>query len=195
MIALCAIAGMIGSTVEKELMEAMLRSMAHRGPDGSGSYIGEKAALLHSRLAIIDPAGGAQPMSLSRDGERYVLVYNGELYNTEELRAELVSLGHEFQTRSDTEVLLHAYVAFGEDCVRKLNGIYAFAVWEENRKRLFLCRDRIGVKPLFYTCRGGAPGTGCRRCRAADPSRTGTASGQRCFRGNTGSGAGLLRIL
>ena len=140
----------------KELMEAMLRSMAHRGPDGAGSWVKERTALLHSRLAVIDPAGGAQPMSLSWEDERYVLVYNGELYNTEELREELMALGHQFRTHSDTEVLLHAYAAFGEACVHKLNGIYAFAVWEETKKRLFLCRDRIGVKPLFYTCRGKA---------------------------------------
>lgn len=150
---MCAIAGMIGSVMNKTLMEAMLRSMAHRGPDGSGSYIDGNAALLHSRLAIIDPEGGVQPMGLNWDGEQYILVYNGELYNTEELRRELKLLGHEFRTHSDTEVVLHAYAAFGENCVHKFNGIYAFAVWEMKRKRLFLCRDRIGVKPLFYSCR------------------------------------------
>ena len=153
---MCAIAGMIGLTLPPELMERMLCSMAHRGPDGADSYVTPEAALLHSRLAIIDPAGGIQPMKLTWQGERFVLIYNGELYNTEELRQELTALGHEFQTHSDTEVVLHAYVAFGEDCVYRFNGIYAFAVWECNRRRLFLCRDRIGVKPLFYCLhRGG----------------------------------------
>ena len=110
---MCAIAGMIGLTLTRELRDAMLRSMAHRGPDGADAFVTEDAALLHSRLAIIDPAGGAQPMILDWEGERYVLVYNGELYNTEELRRELTALGHQFKTRSDTEVVLHAYAAYG----------------------------------------------------------------------------------
>ena len=148
---MCAIAGMIGLTLTRELRDAMLRSMAHRGPDGADAFVTEDAALLHSRLAIIDPAGGAQPMILDWEGERYVLVYNGELYNTEELRRELTALGHQFKTRSDTEVVLHAYAAYGEACAEKFNGIYAFGVWECRRRRLFLCRDPIGVKPLFYT--------------------------------------------
>ena len=147
---MCAIAGMIGLLLTTDSLEWMLRSMAHRGPDGAASYVSSEAALLHSRLAIIDPAGGGQPMHLTWQGEHYVLVYNGELYNTPELRHTLERMGHEFQTHSDTEVLLHAYAAFGKDCVHKLNGIYAFAVWECKKKRLFLCRDRIGVKPLFY---------------------------------------------
>jgi len=147
---MCAIAGMIGGCPEEQQLQAMLQTMHRRGPDGSGIYREGDACLLHTRLAIIDPAGGIQPMDLHWAGETYVLVYNGELYNTQELRHTLEKMGHSFHTHSDTEVLLHAYAQYGAHCTEKLNGIYAFAVWEVNAKRLFLARDRIGVKPLFY---------------------------------------------
>ena len=146
---MCAIAGILGLPVTEETAQRMLSTMARRGPDGNGIRKSGEVCLLHSRLAIIDPAQGAQPMELSQDGERYILVYNGELYNTEELRSTLRKLGHQFRGHSDTEVVLHAYTQWGDQCVYKFNGIFAFAVWEENRKRLFLARDRIGVKPLF----------------------------------------------
>lgn len=149
---MCGIAGMIGLECNPNTIKKLLRTMVHRGPDGEGSYQKEDTTLLHARLAIIDPNGGKQPMALSQGNEHYVLVYNGELYNTQELRAELCSLGHVFSEHSDTEVLLHAYAQWGEDCVDRLNGIFAFCVWEEGRKRLFMARDRIGVKPLFYKC-------------------------------------------
>lgn len=124
--------------------------MTRRGPDESGVWQGEGCTLLHSRLAIIDLAGGKQPMEMHHAGERYMIVYNGELYNTQELRSELEKLGHTFSGHSDTEVALHSYVQWGEGCLDRFNGIFAFAVWEEKGKRLFLARDRIGVKPLFY---------------------------------------------
>ena len=124
--------------------------MARRGPDGSGIITQDICTLLHRRLAVIDPAGGKQPMTLSWQGEDYWIVYNGELYNTEDLRRELLQSGHVFYGHSDTEVLLHAYAQWGEECLERLNGIYAFAVWEGKARRLFLARDRIGVKPLFY---------------------------------------------
>ena len=111
--------------------------------------------MLHARLAVIDPAGGAQPMTLEWADERYVLVYNGELYNTHELCSELAKLGHLFLGHSDTEVLLHAFAQWGEGCLEKLNGIYAFAIWQEKRRRLFLARDRMGVKPLFFMRHAG----------------------------------------
>ena len=153
---MCAISGMIGLPAPGETVEAMLATMHRRGPDDRGVYTRENCCLLHSRLAIIDPEGGKQPMALSWAGERFVLVYNGELYNTEQLRRELVRLGHRFEGHSDTEVVLHAYAEYGEGCLEKCNGIFAFAVWEEGRGRLFLARDRIGVKPLFYMAhRGG----------------------------------------
>ena len=148
---MCGIAGMIGQIPDHVTAEKMLTTMKRRGPDSSGIYRDKEVLLLHSRLAIIDPAGGIQPMSLCYGGETYVMVYNGELYNTEELRRMLCSAGHSFQGHSDTEVLLHMYAQYGEQCVEHINGIFAFVVWEEKRKRLFLARDRIGVKPLFYS--------------------------------------------
>ena len=145
---MCGIAGFAGlPTVNTE---TMLTTMVRRGPDGGGEYRGQGCTLLHRRLAIIDPEGGGQPMTLPWAGESYTLVYNGELYNTQELRRELEGLGHTFRGHSDTEVLLHAYAQFGRECLNKLNGIYGFAVWEEKGQRLFLARDRIGVKPLFF---------------------------------------------
>lgn len=124
--------------------------MQRRGPDGSGVAMMAGICLLHARLAIIDPAGGQQPMKLTWQGKHYTLVYNGELYNTQEVRNQLEKLGHEFSGHSDTEVVLHAFSQWGEGSLQKLNGIFAFAVWEREEKRLFLARDRMGVKPLFY---------------------------------------------
>ncbi len=147
---MCAIAGIIGLDISQETIDKMLQSMHRRGPDGRGCYREKDCTLLHSRLAIIDPAGGRQPMAISRGKELYVLIYNGELYNTQALRRELTDRGHHFEGHSDTEVVLHSFLEWGEDCVHKLNGIFAFAVWEEHSRRLFLARDRIGVKPLFY---------------------------------------------
>ena len=147
---MCGIAGLVGLCVNEQIMEKMLASMNKRGPDGRGSYIGMNCTLLHARLAVIDPTGGSQPMELCWGDERYVLVYNGELYNTDELRTLLEQEGHCFRTHSDTEVVLHAYAQWGEASLERFNGIFAFAVWEDRRKRLFLARDRIGVKPLFY---------------------------------------------
>ena len=151
---MCAIAGIIGLKAEDSTIRRMLQTMRRRGPDAQGVYCSGDTALLHTRLAIIDPKGGRQPMSLSWAQERYTLVYNGELYNTEQLRQELLAAGHRFEGYSDTEVLLHCYAEYGEACLEKLNGIFAFAVWEENSRRLFLARDRIGVKPLFYLQQG-----------------------------------------
>lgn len=151
---MCAIAGVIGLPYDEKILEKMLHTMRRRGPDGEGVECLPGCALLHARLAIIDPAGGQQPMVLEWGQERYILVYNGELYNTEELRRDLLKLGHTFLGHSDTEVVLHSYVQWGADCTERFNGIFAFAVWEQNRRRLFLARDRIGVKPLFYAPRG-----------------------------------------
>ena len=152
---MCAISGILGLPWKEEWIRKMLETMKRRGPDDRGKYEKEDCCLLHSRLAIIDPEGGRQPMVLDWAGERYVLVYNGELYNTAELRRDLEKQGHIFRGHSDSEVLLHAYAAYGWNCVERLNGIYSFAVWEEKRRRLFLARDRIGVKPLFYKVHGG----------------------------------------
>ncbi len=153
---MCAISGMIGLPAEEDTIQKMLETMQRRGPDGCGVYQQENVTLLHTRLAIIDPDGGKQPMELNWAGETYILVYNGELYNTEELRHKLTAAGHRFSGHSDTEVVLHAYAEYGEACVQQLNGIFAFAIWETGKKRLFLARDRIGVKPLFYSLHQGA---------------------------------------
>ncbi len=147
---MCAISGILDLSVTEETIKRMLDTMRRRGPDGQGTYRNQNCTLLHTRLAVIDPEGGKQPMRLQFGQDAYCIVYNGELYNTQELRGELVRLGHCFQTHSDTEVVLHAYVQWGEDALVRMNGIFAFAVWEENSRRLFLARDRMGVKPLFY---------------------------------------------
>ena len=146
---MCGIAGMIGLSAGPDIQKKILATMARRGPDGNGVFQDENCTLLHSRLAIIDPAGGAQPMNAAG----HTIIYNGELYNTEELRSELQKLGHHFLTRCDTEVVLYSFLQWEEDCLEKFNGIFAFAVW--NGRRLFLARDRIGVKPLFYKEHGG----------------------------------------
>lgn len=150
---MCAIAGSIDFPVANETVQKMLATILRRGPDGQGVFRENQCTLLHARLAIVDPAGGSQPMQLAYGEERYTLVYNGELYNTGELRRELMQLGHVFLGHSDTEVVLHAFAQWGMDCVRMFNGIFAFAVWESRRQRLSLARDRMGVKPLFYVHR------------------------------------------
>ncbi len=147
---MCAIAGILGHGCGEQTQQALLKTMARRGPDGKGVFQDGDCTLLHARLAVIDPAGGAQPMVLTWGGETWVLVYNGELYNTEEIRRELRALGHVFRGHSDSEVLLHAFAQWQEDCLERLNGIYAFAIWQKGRRRLFLARDRMGVKPLFF---------------------------------------------
>ena len=152
---MCGIAGMIGLEATEAVRTAMLRTMERRGPDANGTFQRDDVCLLHARLAIIDPERGQQPMVYNHDGQQYVLVYNGELYNTEEIRRELLKLGHSFDGHSDTEVVLHAYAQWGEGCVDRFNGIFAFAVWETKTHRLFLARDRIGVKPLFYKLHDG----------------------------------------
>ena len=114
---MCAIAGMLSLETSEVIQEKMLRTMERRGPDAKGVYIDEDCCLLHARLAIIDPEGGMQPMELDWENERYILVYNGELYNTEEIRRELTALGHTFEGHSDTEVVLHSYAQWGRVCV------------------------------------------------------------------------------
>ena len=130
------------------ILHGMKRTLTPRGPDAEGTYFDEDAALVHRRLIVIDPEGGKQPMH-SPD-RNTIIIYNGELYNTPELRTELMSRGHEFVGHSDTEVLLHAYLEWGTEAFARLNGIVAFAIWEKRERRLTLCRDRLGVKPLFF---------------------------------------------
>ncbi len=156
---MCGIAGQISSDIsviqnQCEIYQAMQQSMSRRGPDQRGMMIEGNAALIHARLCVIDPENGLQPMKLRLGEQEFVIVYNGELYNTPELRSELETLGHRFENHSDTEVLLHAYVQWKQDCVERLNGIFAFAVWEKQQKRLFVARDRMGVKPFCFAQRG-----------------------------------------
>lgn len=132
---------------EAEQIVSMTKTLSHRGPDSEGVWYSRHALLGHRRLAVIDLEGGRQPFE--KDG--YVIIYNGELYNTEKLREQLKQRGHVFMTSSDTEVLLTAFIEWQEDCVAHLDGIFAFAIWHIEQEYLFLCRDRLGVKPLFYT--------------------------------------------
>ena len=141
---------------ERPILDAMVATLAARGPDASGTYVKSSVALGHRRLSVVDLVNGAQPMIRQRGGWNYVITYNGELYNTPELRQELEARGYRFTTTSDTEVLLTAYIEYGPDCVEKFNGIFAFGIWDEENERLFLARDRIGVKPLFYAERGSS---------------------------------------
>ena len=147
---MCGIAGMLDLEWNDTIVDKMLLTMSHRGPDGWGTYAENNCCLLHSRLAVIDPVRGQQPMIFQWGQETYTIVYNGELYNTDQLRKELIRLGHTFYTHTDTEVVLHAYAQWSAGCLERFNGIYAFAVWESRSKELFLARDRMGVKPLFY---------------------------------------------
>lgn len=151
---MCAIAGIIDLKFDESVTQKMLSTMARRGPDDAGVYAEHNCCLLHTRLSVIDPIGGRQPMQLQWSGEEYTIAYNGELYNTDELRKELQRYGHSFVTKSDTEVVLHAYVQWGNRAVEYLNGIFAFSVWEKKSKRVYLARDRMGVKPLFYKQHG-----------------------------------------
>ena len=147
---MCAISGVIDLKLDDRSCKKMLETMRRRGPDGEGVYKSDTCTLLHSRLAIIDPDGGKQPMSCAWYGTEYTIVYNGELYNTAEVRCQLERLGHKFYTSSDTEVVLHAFIQWKDESLQKLNGIFAFAVWNDLDKDLFIARDRMGVKPLFY---------------------------------------------
>jgi asparagine synthase (glutamine-hydrolysing) len=149
---MCGIAGVLKlkrDRVDRDQLGSMIATLRHRGPDATGIHISGAAGLAHARLSIIDLEGGAQPMS-TRDGHLWI-TFNGEIFNYIELREELVAKGHRFSTRSDTEVILNAYREYGEDCVHHFNGQWAFAIWDTSKHKLFLSRDRFGVRPLFYT--------------------------------------------
>ncbi|WP_094549898.1 asparagine synthase (glutamine-hydrolyzing) [Petroclostridium xylanilyticum] len=157
---MCGIAGWIDWQAnlkeQQPILEAMGETLKYRGPDASGIWTSTSAGIVHRRLIVVDPEGGAQPMVRKRGENTYVLTYNGELYNTPELRDRLMSKGYTFEGHSDTEVLLLSYMEWGEKCVDYLNGIYAFGVWSEAEQSLFLARDRMGVKPLFFAQRGSS---------------------------------------
>lgn len=151
---MCGIGGWIGPP-DPDAAARMMAALHHRGPDDQGSFAGENASLLHKRLSIIDLARGHQPMA-NEDG-RLQIVFNGEIYNHNELRSDLASRGHVFKTACDTEVIVHLYEEFGERCPEHLIGMFALAIWDRVDQRLFLARDRLGIKPLFYTEAPGGP--------------------------------------
>ncbi len=152
---MCGIAGVIDFhenllQQDQGTIKGMQQALERRGPDQQGTLVTEHAALVHTRLSVIDPQHGQQPMQFRDHTGTYTIIYNGELYNTGEIREQLCKDGYCFDTHSDTEVLLKAYAAYGEECLTMCNGIFSFAVWEHHTQKLFLARDRIGVKPLFY---------------------------------------------
>jgi len=143
-----------GASADPDLLRPMIQMVRHRGPDGVGVFTNQNVGLAHARLVIVDPASGDQPM---HDGTRRLwITFNGEIFNHIELRDQLIRKGHRFNTRSDTEVILHQYQEKGVDCVHDFNGQWSFAIWDSERQMLFLSRDRFGVQPLFYTAHNGA---------------------------------------
>ena len=149
---MCGIGGWIGGA-DAEALARMRKALRHRGPDDCGEYVDERVTLLHERLSIIDVQSGHQPIG-NEDGHLQI-VFNGEIYNYRELRAELAGRGHRFRTNSDTETVIHLYEEMGERCVERLIGMFAFAIWDTREGTLFLARDRLGIKPLFYARAGG----------------------------------------
>ncbi|WP_195572295.1 asparagine synthase (glutamine-hydrolyzing) [Paenibacillus sp. 1001270B_150601_E10] len=151
---MCGITGWIDYhqdlSQSSSIIEQMTATLTARGPDAKGTWLSGSCALGHRRLSVIDPLNGAQPMIREHESGTYALVYNGELYNAPELKQELLSRGYSFKTTCDTEVLLVAYIEWKEHCVERFNGIFAFAIWVEQEQKLFMARDRLGVKPLFY---------------------------------------------
>ena len=156
---MCGIAGFCNFGIDfkekseywNRILVEMRKSIAHRGSDNVGEFLRENVGLSHTRLSIRDLCNGMQPIVRVIDNKEYVIVYNGEIYNTDELMPELTKAGFIFETTTDTEVILYAYIHYGIDCVNLLNGIFAFAIWDGAAEKLILYRDRLGVKPLFYT--------------------------------------------
>ena len=150
---MCGIVGILNlneQPIDKNILINMTNEVTHRGPDGDGYYVNKNIGFGHKRLSIIDLSdNGSQPMK-SKDG-RFILNYNGELYNFKDLRQNLEKRGCEFYTESDTEVVLRSWEEWGEKCVNKFNGMFAFAIWDNKNKDLFLIRDRYGTKPLYYS--------------------------------------------
>lgn len=154
---MCGFAGIVrgdGRAVEANVLLRMAAAIRHRGPDGYGIYVGKRVGLAHTRLSIIDLRGGAQPLA-NEDGQ-VVISYNGEVYNYVELRASLEATGHQFRTHCDTEVLVHAYEEWGTDMLERLNGQFAFMIYDRRTESVFLARDRFGIRPLFYAESGGS---------------------------------------
>ena len=152
MCGICGVFDFRGGAVQRDLVRKMSNAIRHRGPDGEGLYVCGQIGFGHRRLSIIDLQGGNQP--ITNEDDSMAIIFNGEIYNFVELREELEKNGHVFKTRSDTEVILHGYEEWGIDCLNHFNGIFAFAIWDQKQKRLFIARDHIGVKPLYYMVAG-----------------------------------------
>lgn len=150
---MCGICGVLGRVPDRTVVQAMSAAIEHRGPDDSGFFFDEQVVLAHRRLSIIDLAGGHQPM---HSGQGQVLVFNGEIYNFKQIRHDLEAAGHKFATQSDTEVLLRSYLEWGHACLDRFRGMFAFALWDPSRQELFLARDRVGIKPLYYALDNGS---------------------------------------
>lgn len=147
---MCGICGFVGDTAKREqVLEGMMRAIRHRGPDGRDAYLSRRAALGFLRLSIIDPERGMQPM-YNETGSK-ALVFNGEIYNYQALREELIQRNHIFRSSSDSEVLLHGYEEYGAGLLGKIRGMFSFAIWDEEREELFAARDFFGIKPFYYT--------------------------------------------
>ena len=149
MCGICGILQLNGAPVDQDLLRRMTAVLRHRGPDDEGFFVDQGLGLGFRRLSIIDLTGGRQPMS--NEDQTVTVVFNGEIYNFVELRTGLQQQGHTFRTSSDTEVIVHGFEAWGDEVVHHLNGMFAFAVWDRRRRKLLLARDRLGIKPLFYT--------------------------------------------
>jgi len=147
---MCGICGVVyhekDHAVDVYDVKRMCDVIRHRGPDDEGQYVHKNVGIGMRRLSIIDLSSGAQP--IFNEDRSMAIVFNGEIYNHEDIRHELISKGHVFRTHSDTEAIIHAYEEWGVDCVKKLNGMFAFAVWDSRKQRLFMARDRIGIKPF-----------------------------------------------
>jgi len=143
---LCGICGMFGH-VDEKLLDRMLKSIRHRGPDDEGTFIDDNVGLGNRRLSIIDVKSGHQPVH--NEDKTIWVIQNGEIYNYQQLRKELED-EHKFYTKSDTEVLVHLYEKYKEKCVEKLNGMFAFVIWDTINKQIFIARDRLGIKPFYY---------------------------------------------
>ena len=151
---MCSINGWVNfrepGAIRGEEVAAAGARLTRRGPDASGAFFAPGVGFYHNRLAVMDPEGGAQPMRAYHDGQWYTIIYNGEIYNSAELRRELAARGATFRSDCDTETVLWSYILYGEECPKYLNGIFAFAVYEPRAEKVFFARDRLGVKPFFY---------------------------------------------
>ena len=155
---MCGITGIVqfNGGVSSQRIEKMTSTLGHRGPDQEGYYKEKFVHFGHRRLSIIDLENGIQPMQRTINGTTYTIIYNGELYNTQQVKDELVLAGYHFETSSDTEVLLVSFIHWKERCTEKINGIFAFAVYTKEQETIHLFRDRVGVKPLFYSFQEGS---------------------------------------